>query len=344
MAIKIKKNVTTINEVEVENPIVAEYLSGIPEKERIEAFSRALGIGILAEIKGEIAHFLHDTESELGNRLASLKTLYELRELRFKETSAKGAAAEKQVIQALADIQSAANFSSDEISDLSLQRGAIRNNKTGDILIAVDGENDRTIGLEIKLDKKVSLGSLNNRNPDARTDTAIGQLIEMRANRATDANIIVFDEDNVDPTVSKATTNGVGYIQAIGFIVIVSTRRGDFTNLAIVYSVCREMVKANLYEKAYDGRILSMIIERLLYLLNSYQSFDKEITKINNNADAIKKSASGLEEKLEATSQFISSTESYLKSFLTTGELSEAQLHDFYTGRQLEIIDGTDND
>ena len=104
------------------------------------------------------------------------------------------------------------------------------------------------------------------------------------------------------------------------------------------------MVKANLYEKAYDGRILSMIIDRLLYLLNNYQSFEKEITKIDSSADAIKKSASGLKGKLEATSEFIGSTESYLKSFLTTGELSEAQLHDFYTGRQLEIIDGTDND
>jgi hypothetical protein len=38
----------------------------------------------------------------------------------------------------------------------------------------------------------------------AQTDTAIGQLLEMRANRGTDANVIVFDEDSVDASVAAA--------------------------------------------------------------------------------------------------------------------------------------------
>ena len=101
--------------------------------------------------------------------------------------------AEQKILQALKDIQVTSGFSNDEISDLSTVRGVLPRNKTGDLLIEVDGQNDVTIGLEIKLDKGVKLGQIDNRDPAAQIDTAIGQLLEMRTNRETDANAIVFD-------------------------------------------------------------------------------------------------------------------------------------------------------
>ncbi len=159
----------------------------MPESRREQATVKAIGIGVLAEIKGEIAQFLNETEGELGKQLASLKTLYELRELRFKETSGKGEKAEQKIMQALAEIQTAANYDSDEIVDLSTQRGQLSRNKTGDVLVAIEGKDDCSIGFEVKLDKGVKLGLLDNRDPAAQTDTAIGQLLEMRANRETDA-------------------------------------------------------------------------------------------------------------------------------------------------------------
>ena len=230
-------------------------------------------------------------------------------------------------MQALADIQTAASFSSDEIIDLSKQRGQLPRNKTGDIMVAIEGKDDCSIGLEVKLDKGVKLGLLDNRDPAAQTDTAIGQLLEMRANRGTDANVIVFDEDNVDATVAAACTGGVKFIQAVGFIVIISTRRGDFSNLAVVYSISREMALANIYAQPADGQIMTMIVERLLYLLNDYKSVEKEVS-------SIKKSADKIEASLKKVSQYIVSTEQYLKHFLESGEPSERQLLDFYSVSQ----------
>lgn len=55
-------------------------------------------------------------------------------------------------MQALADIQTAASFSNDEIVDLSKQRGPLSRNKTGDIMVAIEGKDDCSIGLEVKLD------------------------------------------------------------------------------------------------------------------------------------------------------------------------------------------------
>ena len=189
-------------------------------------------------------------------------------------------------MQALLEIQSVANYGNDEIIDLSMQRGQLPRNKTGDVLVAIDGKDDYSIGFEVKLDKGVKLGLLDNRGPAAQTDTAIGQLLEMRANRETDANIIVFDEDSVDATVATACAGGVKFIQAVGFIVIVSTRCGNFLNLVVVYSISREMAKANIHAKV-DGHVMTMIVERLLYLSNDYKSVEKEVSNIQKSADKI---------------------------------------------------------
>jgi len=99
MAVKLRNGVIDIDKIQIDNAIVAEYLAGLPESRREDAIVKAIGIGVLADIKGEITQFLNETEGELGKHLASLKTLYELRELRFKETSGKGEKAEQQIMQ-----------------------------------------------------------------------------------------------------------------------------------------------------------------------------------------------------------------------------------------------------
>ncbi|MDA0795759.1 MAG: hypothetical protein O2950_07330 [Proteobacteria bacterium] len=330
MAIKLRNGVLDIEKIQIDNPIVAEYLAGLPDSQREQAIVKAIGIGVLAGIKGEIAQFLHETEGELGKRLVSLKALYELRELRFKETSRKGEKAEQQVMQALAEIQTAAKYDNDEILDLSMQRGQLPRNKTGDVMVAIDGKHDCAIGFEVKLDKGVKLGMFDNRDPAAQTDTAIGQLLEMRANRNTLANVIIFDEDSVDPNVWAECVGGVKFIQGVGFIVIISTRRGDFSNLAVVYAICREMAIAHVHTKKIDGPVMTMIVERLLYLLSDYKSVEKEVSNIQKSADKIKVS-------LDKVSQYIASTEQYLQHYLDNGELSKEQLFSFYTAKQLEI-------
>ena len=83
MPISFRGGVLQLQDLTIENPLVAEYLEGMPATEREDAIVRALGIGVMAELKGEISHFLHVTE-ELGKHLSSLKALYELRSLRFQ--------------------------------------------------------------------------------------------------------------------------------------------------------------------------------------------------------------------------------------------------------------------
>jgi hypothetical protein len=330
MAIKLQKDTLEIKNIQIENPLMAEYLAGLPEAQREEAVIKALGVGILAEIKGEIAQFLNETEGEIGKRLANLKALYELREMRYRETSSKGLDAEKKILQALKDIQVASAFSDDEITDLSTVRGVLPRNKTGDLLIEVDGHNDVTIGLEIKLDKGVKLGQIDNRDPSAQTDTAIGQLLEMRTNRETDANAIVFDEDSMDATVAAACPNGIKYVQAVGFVVIVNTRRGDYENLAIFYSIAREMAKARFDVNTLESASVTMVIERLLYLLNDYRSVEKEVGTIKKSADKISASLTKL-------SNFVGITEQYLKTLLQNGKLSQEQLFNLYKSSDIEL-------
>ena len=59
----------------MENPLIAEYPAGLPEPQREEAIIKALGVGILAEIKGERAQFLNETEGAIGKRLPNQSSI-----------------------------------------------------------------------------------------------------------------------------------------------------------------------------------------------------------------------------------------------------------------------------
>ena len=211
MAISYRNGVLHLKDVSIENPLVSEYIESLPATEREEAVIRALGIGVMAELKGEISHFLHETEGQLGKHLSSLKSLYELRSMRF-QTAGKGEDAEQQVMGVLNEFKEKAGFNDDQIIDLSRVTGQIPRNKTGDVLVEVNGNSETAIGIEVKLDKGVKLGEILERDPTAKSDTAVSQLLETAANRNTAVNIIVFDEDSVDATVSKQCVDGVRYL------------------------------------------------------------------------------------------------------------------------------------
>ena len=322
MTVSLRNGVLHIQDISIENPLVAEYLETIPAAERENAVIRALGIGVMAELKGEIGYFLHQTEGELGKHLSSLKALYDLRSMRF-QTSNKGADAEVQVISVLNDFKGKAGFLKDEVRDLGRLVGAIPRNRTGDVLVEVDGDPRKAIGIEVKLDGGVKMGEILNRDPIAKTDTAVSQLIETAANRETAVNIIVFDEDSVDTTVSKQCVEGVRYLAGIGFIVIVSTRRNDFRTLALVYLLARDLVLAEPKQPIADHHVLEKIVERLVQVLNDYTSTRKD-------AETIIKSAQKIISQSEKTLRLVENTRDYLKNYLETGELSQQQMLEFY--------------
>lgn len=325
MAISYRNGVLHLQDVSIENPLVSEYLESLPATEREEAVIRALGIGVMAELKGEISHFLHETEGHLGKHLSSLKSLYELRSMRF-QTAGKGGDAEQQVMDVLNEFKEKAGFNEDQVKDLSRVTGQIPRNKTGDVLVEVNGNSDTAIGIEVKLDKGVKLGEILERDPTAKSDTAVSQLLETAANRNTAVNIIVFDEDSVDATVSKQCVDGVRYLGGIGFIVIVSTRRNDFRTLALVYLLARDLVLAAPKQAIADHHVLERIVERLVLVLNDYSTTRKD-------AEAIIKSAQKIITQSERTLRLAENTRDYLKNYLENGELSREQMLDFYQAR-----------
>ena len=325
MAISYRNGVLHLQDISIENPLVSEYLESLPATEREEAVIRALGIGVMAELKGEISHFLHETEGHLGKHLSSLKSLYELRSMRF-QTAGKGGDAEQQVMDVLNEFKEKAGFNEDQVKDLSRVTGQIPRNKTGDVLVEVNGNSDTAIGIEVKLDKGVKLGEILERDPTAKSDTAVSQLLETAANRNTAVNIIVFDEDSVDATVSKQCVDGVRYLGGIGFIVIVSTRRNDFRTLALVYLLARDLVLAAPKQAIADHHVLERIVERLVLVLNDYSTTRKD-------AEAIIKSAQKIIMQSERTLRLAENTRDYLKSYLENGELSREQMLEFYQAR-----------
>ena len=89
------------------------------------------------------------------------------------------------MLEVVREFASSAGFADDEVIDASTTSGAIRNNKTGDVLVRVDGDPDCVIGIEVKLDKGVRLGELADRDPTAKTDTAANDATNDQADLLT---------------------------------------------------------------------------------------------------------------------------------------------------------------
>ena len=77
---------------------------------------------------------------------------------------------------------------------------------------------------------------------------------------------------------------------------------------------------------------MTMVIERLLYLLNDYRSIEKEVGTITKSADKISASLTKL-------SNFVGITEKYLKTLLQKGKLSEEQVMRLYQSAEIDCND-----
>ena len=319
MAIQIRDNKLHIDKVVIDNELVVEYVNKLPQAERDKAIEEALGIGIMAALKGDLHHFLHSTEGQLGKHLNTLKAVLELKNIRFEETASKGFDAEVEVITVLRQLADQFNFKQDKIDDTSKMDGNIKGNKTGDILIQIDGDENQQIGLEVKLDKSVNFGSLLKRDPLAKSDTALAQLIETSANRKSKLNIIVFDEEKVDNTIKKEAKEGITYIPHVGFIVIVSTQKNNFKNLALAYVLSRELILSKSDFKKINTNHLKLMLQQLVKVLNDYQT-------VKNEAENIKKSAQKILDQSHKTRLLVEHSAQYLLKYLDKGEMSEDEL------------------
>lgn len=312
-----------IKEFELDNQIVFNYIDKLPENQRSDALIRAIYIGILALMEDRISAFLSKTSNELGTELESLKMIFEMKKELFYKSTIKGVLAEDDIAEFLNQY-----FTDKRIKDRVFltgnSAGNLSKNKTGDIVCEIDGSKDLKIVIECKFDKNIRLGDIESKEIFIRkADTAWSQLIEAQANRDAKVSIIVFDISLIDNSILK-TIDNVGYIPDIGFIAIVDSQKGDYSNLAIAYMLARDIV-INAKQLEFDKDLLMLIITRIIKDINEVLTIrNLVLNNIDNNKTILK--------QLEKSLLLMEFNQEYMRKFLKDGTLTKADLLDFYMG------------
>ena len=171
----------------------------------------------------------------------------------------------------------------------------------------------------------MKLGDIKNYEVFNKTkqDTAWGQLIEADYNRGSNCSIIVFDRALSDSSISNLTDN-VAYIPQVGFVVIIDSQAGDYTNLAIAYMLARD-IALHAKQVQYDKDLLAIIITRIVKDIT-------EIQKIKSLVENNIKNNKSILAMLEKSMLMVQFNEKYLTKFLNEGTLTKEDLKDFYLG------------
>ena len=316
-----------IKEFEIDNSIVFNYFDNTVSTERDEKLLRAIYIGVLALMEDRISSFLSKTSNELGTELESLKMIFEMKKELFYKSTIKGVLAEDDIAEFLNQL-----FSDKRIKDRALLTGStagnLARNKTGDILCEVNGNMDLRIAIECKFDKSVRLGDIETKDIFTRkTDSAWSQLIEAQANRDSKVSIIVFDISLVDNSILKNFEN-VGFIPSVGFVAIVNSQKGDYSNLAIAYMLARD-IALNAKALDLDKDLLAMIVNRIIKDINEITSIKSLVlNNIENNKTILK--------QLDKSMLLMEFNQEYMKKFLKDGTLTKKDLLDFYMGEDVK--------
>ena len=228
-----------VDSFEISDELVYRFFISLPENERETALLRAIRIGVLATMEDRFSAFLSKTTDDLGVQLENLKLLFDMKQEIFHKTAIKGVAAENDILEFLETYID--NFHLGDVVSLSgTSKGLLKNNKTGDILAYVGGENSgKKVAIECKFDKSIKLGDVDSLDiASNKYDTAWSQLLETTVNRGANTSIIVFDKTLADASIQRAV-DGVSYIDNIGFICIIDYEASDYHNLAIAYNFAR---------------------------------------------------------------------------------------------------------
>jgi len=317
-----------LSKINIPNELVFEYFNKkVSAEEYNDTFLKALYIGVIALMEDRFSAFLAKTQNELGSELEHLKRMFDLKTELFYTSTAKGTITEDDIATYLNQYFQAKKIKDDAFTTGN-EAGAIPKNKTGDILIHIDGKDDVKIAVECKFDKSIKLGDIADKDVFIRkSDTAWSQLIESQANRETKVAIIVFDKALVDKSVLNFTEH-VGYIPGVGFICIVDSQRGDYSNLVIAYSLCRDVL-VNAKNQEVDINTLTIIIKRLLNTINEFKTIKKLVeTNISTNQKILA--------QLEKSYMLMEFNQEYLSKFLKDGELSKKDLLDFYMAEDVK--------
>lgn len=320
-------NRVEIKEFEIENSIVFNYFNNLPVNERAEKLLRAIYIGVLALMEDRISAFLSKTSNELGTELESLKMIFEMKRELFYKSAIKGILAEDEIAEFLNNY-----FQEKRLKDRAIltgnTTGNIAKNKSGDIVCEINGNNNLRIVIECKFDKSIRLGEIETKDIFTRkTDTAWSQLIEAKANRDGKVSVIVFDRSLVDNTILKYAENA-GYISGIGFIAIIDSQKGDYSNLTIAYMLARD-IAMNAKKIDLDKDLLAVLVNRIIKDINEILSIKTLVyNNIENNKAILK--------QLEKSILLMEFNQEYMIKFLKDGTLTKKDLLDFYLGEDVK--------
>lgn len=276
-----------VKEFEIENHIVFNFFDNLPATERDDKLLKAIYIGVLALMEDRISSFLSKTSNELGTELESLKMIFEMKKELFYKSTIKGVLAEDEIAEFLNQY-----FADKKLKDRAFlvgnTAGNLPKNRTGDIICEVNGKHDLKIAIECKFDKSVRLGDIESKDIFTRkSDTAWSQLIEAQANRDSKVSLIVFDISLVENSILKNFEN-VGYIAGVGFVAIINSQKGDYSNLAIAYMLARD-IALNAKEMELDKDILAMMVNRIIKDINEVLTIKSLVhNNIDNNKAILK--------------------------------------------------------
>ena len=188
--------------------------------------------------------------------------------------------------------------------------------------------NECDIAIEAKFDKSYKWGDIRDKDVFIKkADTAWSQILEAKANRKSRVGIIVFDRSLVDKSITDQVENA-GFVKGVGFVAIVDSQRGDYSNLAIVYDLARDLVRADTTYNA-ENDTLALLVKRLLKDLDSMLAVTKQ-------CDAIDKANEAIRDTLQKNLLSFNFTQLYLEKFLKDGELNSGDLFAFYNGEKIK--------
>ncbi len=316
-----------VKEFEIENEIVFNFFNKLSIAERNEKLLKAIYIGVLALMEDRLSSFLSKTSNELGTELENLKMIFEMKKELFYKSTIKGTMAEDDIAEFLNNF-----FSTKKINDKAVlignKAGIIPKNKTGDIICEVNGDSEMKIAIECKFDKSIKLGEIDSKDIFIKKyDSAWNQLLEAQANRESKISLIVFDISLIDSSILKNFEN-VGYIHGVGFIAVIDSQKGNYSNLAIAYLLARDIL-LNAKEVDLDKDLLSIIINRIIKDINEILSIKSLVeSNIENNKSILK--------QLDKSMLLMEFNQKYLRKFLKDGTLSKIDLLTYYSGEEVK--------
>jgi len=318
-----------IKEFEIENEIVFNFFNNLSASERDEKLFRAIYIGVLALKEDRISAFLAKTQNELGTELESLKMIFEMKKELFYKSTIKGILAEDEIAEFLNNF-----FVSKKINDKAILTGntvgVLLKNKTGDIICEINGNSELRISIECKFDKSIKLGDIGSKDIfTKKVDTAWSQLLEAQANRESKVSLIIFDISLIDNSILKSFEN-VGYIHGVGFVAVVDSQKGNYSNLVIAYLLARDIL-LNAKEVELDKDLLLLIVNRIIKDVNEVLSIKSlVVSNIETNQQILK--------QLEKGVLLMEFNQKYLLKFLKDGKLTKKDLLDFYQGEEVKDL------